>query len=209
MQAWPARLREIWTPKAMTLPSQDSAIEMLLTPTTASLHPHAPSELESVVIQLFDRFQGRLASYVLSFGLPLHDAEDIVQETFLSLFHHLQRGKPRWNLNGWLFRVAHNLALKRRTANQAVARNLDGEEVLARHPDPGHNAEEQLAFRQAQQQLRAVFEALPEHDQRCLYLRAEGLKYREIAQVLGISLGGVSLSLSRSLARLAGSSGGS
>jgi RNA polymerase sigma-70 factor (ECF subfamily) len=40
-------------------------------------------------------------------------------------------------------------------------------------------------------------------------LRAEGLKYREIAQVLGISLGGVSLSLSRSLARLASSSGGS
>jgi RNA polymerase sigma-70 factor (ECF subfamily) len=193
----------------MTLPSRDSAIELLLTAATASSHPQAPSELESVVIQLFDRFQARLASYVLSFGLPLHDAEDIVQETFISLFHHLQRGKPRWNLNGWLFRVAHNLALKRRTANQAVARNLYGEEVLAQHPDPGHNAEEQLAFRQTQQHLRAVFEALPELDQRCLYLRAEGLKYREIAQVLGISLGGVSLSLSRSLARLAGSSGGS
>jgi RNA polymerase sigma-70 factor (ECF subfamily) len=193
----------------MALPSQNSAIELRLTAATASSYPDGPSELESVVIQLFDRFQARLANYVISFGLPLNDAEDIVQETFLSLFHHLQGGKPRWNLNGWLFRVAHNLALKRRTANQAIARNRDAEEVLAQHPDPGHNAEEQLAFRQTQQQLRAVFEALPEHDQRCLYLRAEGLKYREIAQVLGISLGGVSLSLSRSLARLASSSGGS
>jgi RNA polymerase sigma-70 factor (ECF subfamily) len=191
----------------MTLPSQDSTVELRLTATTASSFPNAPSELENVVIELFDRLQARLFNYVLSFGLPLHDAEDIIQETFLSLFRHLERGKPQWNLHGWLFRVAHNLALKRRTANQAIARKHDGEEVLAQHPDPGHNGEEQLAFRQIQQHLRAVFEALPEQDQRCLYLRAEGLKYREIAQVLGISLGGVSLSLSRSLARLAGSSG--
>lgn len=50
--------------------------------------------------------------------------------------------------------------------------------------------------------LQAVYEALPEQDRRCLYLRAEGFKYRQIAEVLGISLGGVSLSLSRSLARI-------
>jgi RNA polymerase sigma-70 factor (ECF subfamily) len=43
---------------------------------------------------------------------------------------------------------------------------------------------------------------MPEQDARCLLLRADGLKYREIAAILGISLGGVSLSLTRSLARL-------
>ena len=50
--------------------------------------------------------------------------------------------------------------------------------------------------------LRAVLRALPEHDQHCLRLRAEGLRYREIAEVLGMSLGAVSISLTRSLARL-------
>ena len=50
--------------------------------------------------------------------------------------------------------------------------------------------------------LRAVLRALPEPDQHCLRLRAEGLRYREIAEVLGMSLGAVSISLTRSLARL-------
>jgi RNA polymerase sigma-70 factor (ECF subfamily) len=52
------------------------------------------------------------------------------------------------------------------------------------------------------QRLRAVFEALPKQEQRCLHLRAEGLKYRDIARVLDISLGAVSTSLSRALARM-------
>jgi hypothetical protein len=41
---------------------------------------------------------GRLSAYVLSFGLTTHDAEDIVQETFFSLFRHLQLGRSRRNL---------------------------------------------------------------------------------------------------------------
>jgi RNA polymerase sigma-70 factor (ECF subfamily) len=49
----------------------------------------------------------------------------------------------------------------------------------------------------------AVVEALPDLDRRCLVLRAEGLRYREIAGVLDISLGAVSLSLGRSMARIA------
>jgi RNA polymerase sigma-70 factor (ECF subfamily) len=51
--------------------------------------------------------------------------------------------------------------------------------------------------------LAAVLRALPERDRRCLTLRAEGLRYREIAGTLAISLGAVSLSLTRSLARIA------
>ena len=43
---------------------------------------------------------------------------------------------------------------------------------------------------------------LPEQDRRCLYLRAEGLRYREISTILDMSLGSVSLSLERSLARM-------
>ena len=49
----------------------------------------------------------------------------------------------------------------------------------------------------------SVVQALPEQSRWCLYLRAEGLRYREIAEVLGMSLGAVSLSLERSLALIA------
>ena len=186
--------------KPIALPAEDLG----LLPASASTgeQPRAHSELESLVIRLFDQFQGRVLSYVVAFGLPFHDAEDIVQETFLSLFRHLELGRPRSNLHGWLFRVAHNLALKRRVAKQAFERKLVDENTLAQHPCERPNAEEELSFSQTQQRLWAVFEALPEQDQRCLYLRAEGLKYRQIADVLEVSLGGVSLSLSRSLARI-------
>jgi RNA polymerase sigma-70 factor (ECF subfamily) len=60
-----------------------------------------------------------------------------------------------------------------------------------------------MANSQTQQRLLAVVDALPEQDRRCLFLRSEGLRYREIAAILGISLGAVSLSLARSLARIA------
>jgi RNA polymerase sigma-70 factor (ECF subfamily) len=158
--------------------------------------------LESVVVGLFDRFHERVVNYVLTFGLPLPDAEDVVQETFLSLFRHLELGRPRSNLIGWIFRVAHNLALKRRKSRLVSGVEGDQHSVLAQQAAPDSNPEAHFAFNQMHQRLRAVFEALPQQEQRCLHLRAEGLKYRDIARVLDISLGAVSASLSRALARM-------
>ncbi len=155
-------------------------------------------------MELFDQLRGRLLRYTVNFGLSVQDGEEIVQETFLALFRHLQEGKPRDNLRGWVFRVAHNLALKRRMSanvSEAITSEAAGETALL--ADPAPDPEEQLAGAQSQRRLMAVFRVLPEQDRRCLILRAEGLRYREIAQVLGMSLGAVSMSLSRSLARLA------
>jgi len=185
----------------MDTPANDAAFKLCL-PASAVSAPRREIDLESIVIHLFDQHQARLANYVVGFGLPMHDAEDIVQETFLALFRHLQLDRSRSNLHGWLFRVAHNLALKRRVANSSSHKVQIEEEVLARHPCPRPNAEQEVAFSQTQQRLRAVVEALPELDRQCLYLRSEGLKYRQIAEVLGISLGGVAASLSRSLERI-------
>ncbi len=190
------------------LPSKNPKVaDLLLAPNRTADPRRDHSELESVVIGLFDQLQGRLLSYVVACGLPFHDAEDIVQETFLALFRHLELGRPRSNLKGWLFRVAHNLALKRRGTIQAFENKLVDEKSLAQHPCREANAEEGFLFNQAQQRLRAVVAALPGQDQSCLHLRAEGLSYRQIAEVLGISLGGVCASLARSLARIMRASG--
>jgi RNA polymerase sigma-70 factor, ECF subfamily len=165
-----------------------------------------PSALEEEVIALFDRFQDRLLRYLMSLGLAAEDGEEVVQEVFLALFQHLRRGKSRRNLRAWIFQVAHNLGLKRRERlrrdRQALAEGAALERE-ARCADPAPNPEDRLAGNQRLQRLWAVLRALPELDQRCLALRAEGLTYREIAEVLGISLGAVPLSLERSLARLA------
>jgi RNA polymerase sigma-70 factor (ECF subfamily) len=173
-------------------------------------HPDAParslevSPLEQEVVTLFEQFRASMLRYLLSFGLAVPDGEEIVQEVFLSLFQHLRRGKSRENLRGWLFRVAHNLALKRR---HRVRRNSLALVAAGAHwdsaIDPAPSPEDHLLHAERQLRLMAVVEALPEQDRRCLALRAEGLPYREIAGVLDISLGSVSLSLSRSLARIA------
>jgi RNA polymerase sigma-70 factor, ECF subfamily len=159
--------------------------------------------LDEVVIGLFDRFREPLLRYLWSFGLALPDAEEVIQDVFLLLYEHLRRGKPHANLRGWVFGVAHNLALKRRyRTHRERAAQAD---ASAARPmvDPCPDPEVQAAANQSQEHLRAVVEALPAQDRQCLTLRAEGLRYREIARILEISLGAVSLSLARSLGRLA------
>jgi RNA polymerase sigma-70 factor (ECF subfamily) len=162
------------------------------------------TDLEVEVVQLFDGMRSRILRYALSFGLPVPDAEEVVQDVFLALYQHLSQGKPRNALCGWLFRVTHNLSLKRRTAlsrTPSEPMSRDGEFLPVADPRP--NPEDQMAFRQRQDRLRSVVAALPEMDRECLYLRSEGLRYREIAEVLGIALGSVANSLARSLSRLA------
>src|SRR5262245_19756213 len=167
------------------------------------------SELENEVTALFDDLRGPLLRYLSSFGLPMHDAEEVIQETFLSLFLHLRAGKPRSNIRGWLFRVAHNLGLKRRESNHRIVRVIahSDECPLESQSDAAPDPEQRVASMQRRERLMAIVNALPEQDRQCLYLRAEGFRYREIAQVLGMSLGGVALAMARSLARLSSADG--
>lgn len=156
------------------------------------------SVLEEEVVALFDLLREPLLRYLASLGLPLADGEEVVQEVFLSLFQHLRRGGGRANLRGWVFRVAHNLGLKRRD-RKPPASSLYWEGLS----DPAPGPEEQFFKGETERRVQAVLKALPEQDRRCLMLRAEGLRYREIAKTLAMSLGAVSLSLARSLARMA------
>jgi RNA polymerase sigma-70 factor, ECF subfamily len=171
--------------------------------------PAKPSELEREVMELHEQFRNPLLRYALSLGISVHDAEEVVQEAFLSLFRHLQLRRSRTNLRGWLFRVTHNLALKQLYANQkSDAMTASDWTAAEKQLDPTPDPEEKLSSAQRRRRLLAVVRALPEADQCCLRLRAEGLRYREIAAVLGMSLGAVSISLARSLARLARADGG-
>ena len=161
------------------------------------------SQLEAEVTGLFGEFRPGLLRYLSSFGLLPEDREEIVQEVFVLLFLHLRAEKSRSNIRGWIFRVAHNLGLKRRENIHRILKtvsplNPQAESQLDAAPDP----EQHLASFQRWTRILAVVNVLPEQDRRCLYLRAEGFRYRDIASILDISLGGVALSLARSLSRL-------
>jgi RNA polymerase sigma-70 factor, ECF subfamily len=177
--------------------TKDSALDARLL-LAADQRSFRSQRLDEEVVGLFEKWRAALLRYLSTFGLSEHDREEVVQEVFLSLHSHLKQGKARTNLPGWLFRVAHNLALKQRNADRKA---INGGAYVDSLPHPALNPEEEFASNQRQRRLAAVLHALPEQDRRCLYLRAEGLRYREIADVLGMSLGSIALSLERSLAR--------
>lgn len=189
------------------MPSKtDSTLDLSLPSALAGGGPdHAVEIIQRDVLHLFDECGGGLRRYVASFGLTVEATDDIVQEVFLQLSRHLQLGRSRRNLRGWVFQVGHNLALKHRekaARRRRTESEWDGtlEDLVV---DPSGTPEELLADDRRGRRLRAVVEALPERDRRCLYLRAAGLRYREIAKTLGVSLGSVAKSLTRALRRLA------
>jgi RNA polymerase sigma-70 factor (ECF subfamily) len=187
----------------MASDAPNAAARLVLLGAIDAALPASPRAIEDEIIELFDHLRDGLLRYVVSLGLGAHDAEDVIQEVFLSLFRHLRLGRSRANLRGWVFRVAHNLALKQRQrAQRRQAKGVAAEEALERHVDPAANPEEQLAKDQQQRHLLLAVAALSEPDQLCLRLRAEGLRYREIADVLEMSLGAVAKSLARSMERL-------
>jgi len=164
----------------------------------------SPVAVQEKIVRLFDEARVPLLRYLSAFPLAIADAEDVIQEAFLALFQQLQRGKSHHYVRGWLFRAAHNLAIKKavRSRNdiEQTGSLMAVEELMI---DPAMNPEDQFAFNQTQKRLLSVVRALPQQQRWCLYLRAEGLRYREIAEVLDMSLGAVSLSLERSLAHIA------
>jgi RNA polymerase sigma-70 factor (ECF subfamily) len=181
-----------------------SALGLSLPASLAGYGAESAASIQNEVLGLFDECAPRLRRYVGSFGLSVEATEDVIQEVFLQLFRHLQLGRSRANLRGWIFQVGHNLALKQRarmTRRQKTESTWDGslDDLLI---DPGFDPEQQLAEERRGRRLRSVLHALPERDRRCLYLRAEGLRYRDIARTLDISLGSVAKSLTRAMARL-------
>jgi RNA polymerase sigma-70 factor (ECF subfamily) len=102
-----------------------------------------------------------------------------------------------------LFRVAHNLALKRRRSRawRALWQPWDVDAAV-RLADPARNPEERLIAAARASEWRQTVRSLSDRDRQCLALRAEGLRYRDIARVLGISLGAVAKSMARTASRL-------
>jgi RNA polymerase sigma-70 factor (ECF subfamily) len=178
--------------------------DALVVPARAGMGHSSASLVEEKVIGLFDELRIPLFRYLAGFPLTLQDSEDVIQEVFLALFQYLQSGKSHQNVRGWLFRAAHNLALKKHLRSRKDVENAGPlMAVEERVADPAPNPEDLFAFNQTQKRLMSVVRAMPEQSRWCLYLRAEGLRYREIAEVLDISLGSVSLYLERSLAHIA------
>ena len=188
----------------MSAPKFPSALELQFPALAGTGERRTAAETEALVLSLFDQCGPPLRRYIRSFGLTPAATEDLLQEIFLALFRHLNLGRADGNLKGWLFQVAHNLSLKHRQQAQKRALREDPWDtaLLETVADRGANPEELFLDDVRSRRLAGIYEALPERERRCLFLRAEGLTYREIGRTLGISLGSVANALVRAFTRL-------
>jgi RNA polymerase sigma-70 factor (ECF subfamily) len=153
-------------------------------------------QLEDFVTDLYVKLRPSLISYIFHLTGSTRDAEDVVQITFLQLFDQLNGNAEIRNIRGWLYRVAHNLAIEElRTAGRREALFKRWFADYERTSAP-QSAEADLIRRD---QIERSLQTLNEKERRCLMLRAEGLSYQEIAEVVDMSAKSVSVYLARGL----------
>jgi RNA polymerase sigma-70 factor (ECF subfamily) len=173
-------------------------------PVTASTSPEGDDPLvaraargdRSALDELFRRYRDpayRVAYRLLGNG---EDALDAVQDGFVKALNHLGGFERRSSFKTWLLRVVSNAALdlgrqrrRRDELSAAVTERvaLDGG-TTPDHLDPGREAEE-ADLRRA---LAEALVQLPEAQRRTFVLHVDGgLSYREVAEVMGISIGTV------------------
>jgi RNA polymerase sigma-70 factor (ECF subfamily) len=158
------------------------------------------------VLNLFDELGNPLTRYLLAMRIPLERAQDLVQDAFVELAEHIAAERPSHNLRGWLFRVVHNFGLKERRREQSARSRLTslvdtdtGSEAVS---DPSASPEARLLLNERQRRLITALATLPENERQAIQLRAEGLRYREIAKVVGLSTSGVGEALRRAVETL-------
>lgn len=181
----------------------DSADSAFSRPEEEAARPATVHGSHQAVLQLYDRLRDPIQRYLLCLRLSPEAAEDIVQEAFLRL--HSSSEKIRVDtVRAWLFRVAHNLAVSMKRRDSEVRMDSNDLQVLAdaRAFRSDTDLEEAMLKEESLRRVRAAVLALPEAQQRCLHLRAEGLRYREIAEVLGMPISTVANQLQRATGRL-------
>lgn len=164
----------------------------------------AGDEARAVTVALFCDLREPLSRYLASIGAKPPEIEEVVQEAFLRLHRHLSSGSAdTQNLKGWVFRVAQNLVRDRQRGwHGRHVESIEDRPEAALANAPGATPEERVLQLEQARRLRAAWQALPDRQRRSLCLRAEGLRYREIAEVLGVSVTSVADLVREGLAQL-------
>jgi RNA polymerase sigma-70 factor, ECF subfamily len=160
---------------------------------------------------LMDRFASRLYRVANGICSSSADAEEVVQDVFLTAFRKAGSFEGRAAIGTWLYRIAVNAALnKRRGKRNEVEEPL--ENYLPTFKEDGHRQgdrsflladwsslpDETLLSREGRDIVRAAVDRLPHHYRSVLILRdVEELSSEEVAEVLGESVASVKSRLHR------------
>lgn len=161
---------------------------------------------ERAAFSLFvDRHQAAIYRHACHLTGRREDAEDLLQETFLSALRAAGQYRGDASARTWLFTIARNAVIRRSRPQQATGENEVNLESLAVRAGWGARSPETLAIlAQDRQRLEQAIENLSPGERDAILLRdIEGLSGEETAAVLGISLSAVKSRLHRGRIELA------
>jgi RNA polymerase sigma-70 factor, ECF subfamily len=153
--------------------------------------------------KLMRRYNQRLFRVVRAIVRTDPEAEDVVQQAYVSAYLHLRQFEGNARFSTWLTRIAINEALAR-VRNAKRAADLESVQQSFQPPHV-HSPEEQVSTRQLGRILEEAIEGLPESYRVVVVLReVEGLTTTETAACLGLSEEAVRVRIHRARALLRG-----
>mgnify|MGYP001473726980 CR=1 FL=1 len=156
--------------------------------------------------ELVDRYDSRLVNFVYRTVGDRERAQDLVQETFVRVYRHLQRFDQSKKFSTWIYTIASNLAkneLRNRSRNplvffQTLKKNWDADHRPLEWEDTQYKPDDLFRKRHLRAQVEQAVSQLPEHHRIVFVLREmEGKTYEEIADITGCNLGTVKSRLNR------------
>jgi RNA polymerase sigma-70 factor (ECF subfamily) len=174
-------------------------MELLATPDVELLERAREYDAQALA-EIYDRYAESIYRYLYRYLGDAAHAEDLTCEVFLKLLQVVKTHRaPRDRLQGWLYRVAHNLAMDWfRQRGKGATLSLEEEWISGADP-PSTVIEKN----QARQQLRAAICQLTADQQQVILLRfGEGLRLADVSRLMDKSEGAVKILQHRAVQRL-------
>jgi RNA polymerase sigma-70 factor (ECF subfamily) len=154
----------------------------------------------SALQDLMARYEKGLYSFLARYVGDRHLAEDLFQDTFLRIAQKRESFAPDRGFRSWLFSIAANLARdacrRRKVRSRRDQEWLRPSEPL--RPDVAAERREELEI------VEATLEELPEDARTMVLLHFyEGLRYRDVAEALGVPVGTVKSRVHWAVSKLA------
>lgn len=138
-------------------------------------------------------YQKPLYNHIRNIVLNHDDADDVLQNTFVKVFQHLKNFKGESKLFSWMYRIATNEALTFLNRKSKI-NGISSEELQNKTID---NLQADVFFdgNEIQLKLQKAIAILPEKQQLVFKMKYfEELKYEEISEILGTSVGALKAS---------------
>ena len=131
-------------------------------------------------------------------------AEDLLQETMLRVFRHIDRYRAPGAFRAWVFRIATNLALTELRRRKLAATDAWDDRLLELPDRDLPHPHERLEAEERAQMLQAGLRRLPDEQRAVFLLRARGMELREIAETLNVPVGTVKSRMHHAVQKLQG-----